>query len=187
MKHILPIRLIFTVLLGFLALGARAQVGLPPVIVVQPLGVSVSQGGTVVLTVVAASATSMTYKWYRNNAVVGGATGSTVTLNNLGTGQAGTYRVEVKNSAGTTVSGNAVVVVTPRLKVQLPVKAARMKANGFEIQMDNLTVPKAVIYASTDMVNWNPISTNVVAAGAATFVDTTALGRPCRYYKVMDE
>jgi len=187
MKNFFQNKLILACLLGFVAFGARAQVGLPPVITVQPLGLSVSQGDTVVLTVVAVSLTSMSYKWYCDNHEISGATGSILTINSANSGRAGTYRVEVKNSSGTSVSANAAVVVLPKVKIHLPIKTAKMKSQGFEIQLENLTAPKCVVYASTDMVNWSPIATNSVVAGAVTYTDTTAVGRPCRYYKVMDE
>jgi autotransporter-associated beta strand protein len=87
------------------AAGAR------PVIAVQPQTQASYVGGTVTLSVVAASATSTTNLWFKNGSPIG-RTNSTLVLNNLALGDAGNYSVVVGNINGTTNSAVAVLTVT---------------------------------------------------------------------------
>ena len=75
-------------LVGFLASQGYAQIGLAPTITVQPSDQIVPIGATVVFQVGATSLTSMSYKWYRNNAVIPGATLVMMQVSNVEIGRA---------------------------------------------------------------------------------------------------
>jgi hypothetical protein len=63
--------------------------------------ISANQGGSISVTVTAGGTLPFTYLWHdNNNAVISGATNSTLTLSNLQTTQAGTYTVTVSNTYG---------------------------------------------------------------------------------------
>lgn len=175
------------ILLGFTAVTSLAQIGPPPVITVQPLGLSVPKKGTAVMTVVAVSATTLSYQWYKDGEKLSGATAPVLTIAKVSNGDAGSYQVVVQNASGVVRSAAAALIVLAKEKTALPIKAAKMKPEGFELAMEGLTVSQCVIYASTDMVNWHPIATNSVSAGTANFTDTAASSRPGCFYKVMDE
>ena len=83
-----------------------------PFIVAHPQSQSVSPGDGVSFTVVAGGSMPLTYQWYFNtNTLIANATNSALTLANAQTTNAGTYSVVVSNSAGSTNSTNALLVV----------------------------------------------------------------------------
>jgi len=84
-----------------------------PTISAQPQSKSVTTGGSVTFSVTA-SGTGLSYQWKRNGQVIPGATSATFTLNNVQSSHAGTYTVDITNTAGT-VTSNAVslTLLTP--------------------------------------------------------------------------
>lgn len=93
------------------AMTSRAG-GPPPIIAVQPLGVSVPLLGTATFTVVAISGTTLSYRWLKNgNNVPGNNNGSSLILRAVNAGDAGDYTVEVKNAGGTVVSAVATLTL----------------------------------------------------------------------------
>ena len=102
----------------------QAQLGLPPVIVVQPLGLSVLNGDRIVLATTAVSLTAMNFNWRLNgqnlslsNASVVNVvvplvgTISTLTVSNAIPAYAGQYSVQVVNAVGSALSSNVTVSV----------------------------------------------------------------------------
>ena len=163
-----------------------AQLGPPPIIAVQPIGISVLKQDTAVFAVVVVSLTSTTYQWYKDGDKINGATSAILTLNNVGNGQAGSYKVQVKNSSGTVMSSSATLIV---LSTQTLFKIANYakKATGFQLSATSITTPTCVVYASQDLIRWTPISTNTVSGGNMSFTDTAATNLAFRYYKVCDQ
>jgi hypothetical protein len=95
----------------------RSVVAAPPVfaaptIIRQPVSPSIAPGGTVVLSV-EASASAASYQWKRNGVVIPSADQSILTLSTLTAAQAGTYTVDVGNTAGTITSAPAVITIAP--------------------------------------------------------------------------
>ena len=97
----------------------------PPTITVQPLSQSVLFQGTVTFSVVANSGTTMTYQWVKNPVNITGATGSSYTIANVQTTDAGNYSVKVSNVGGSVTSANATltVLVVPAITTQPQSKA----------------------------------------------------------------
>jgi hypothetical protein len=58
-----------------------------------------------------------------------------------------------------------------------------MTANGFELHLSGPMVSTYVILASTNMLDWIPISTNSTLTGSAVFTDTDAIKKPARFYR----
>lgn len=84
----------------------------PPAITTQPSNATVAAGGNASFSVVAGGGTPLSYQWYFNtNTAIAGATGATLTLNNVQSGNAGKYRVVVSNSGGSATSSDAVLTV----------------------------------------------------------------------------
>jgi hypothetical protein len=92
--------------------NATLTVYTPPVITSQPQSQGVPQHGTVSFSVVASSTSPITYQWYLNGTKMGaGSTGSTLTVANAGTGDAGNYTAVLVNSGGSVTSAVATLVV----------------------------------------------------------------------------
>jgi uncharacterized delta-60 repeat protein len=81
-----------------------------PVILQPPLSQSVSPGQSATFTVVAAG-TSLKYQWRKNAIAIAGATGTSLAMANLQSGNAGNYDVLVTNSFGSLTSAPAMLSV----------------------------------------------------------------------------
>ena len=85
----------------------------PPTITSQPLGVSVSTGGSASLSVTASGSGPFSYQWTLNGTAIPGATQATYTLSAVTAAAGGSYAVIVSNALGSVQSAAAAVTVTP--------------------------------------------------------------------------
>ena len=188
------------VFIGFFARIGHAALG-APYIVVQPLGLSVQNGGTAIITATAASLTPMKLYWYCNgkpvpttnttvlnvNALVG--TVSTLTINSLSSANAGNYSLRVTNLSNlSAVSSSATVIVlvsTVSNVVNFVTSGIGLTPKGFNIQLSAPTGSNVVIQASSDLKTWVPISTNTATGGSVSYMDTAAVSLPLRYYRAL--
>jgi len=98
----------------------------PPVILQQPVDQTVNFDETANFSVTAASATAITYQWFRNgdplanDAKFSGVTTPNLTVSNAGNPDEGIFHVEVTNQFGTTVSNDATLTVNDPGIVQQP-------------------------------------------------------------------
>jgi hypothetical protein len=88
-----------------------------PTITTQPASQSVSAGANVTFTVGASGTAPLSYQWRKNGGNIAGATGSSLALNNVATSDAGSYTVQVSNSAGSATSANATLTVNALVTV----------------------------------------------------------------------
>ena len=99
-----------------------------PVIVTQPASLVVNAGGTASFIVEATNASG--YQWYKDGTPIPGATGTSLSMTNVQTANAGSYKVVVSNSAGTSVTSNAAILtvayIPPTITSQ-PVSVAAMQ------------------------------------------------------------
>lgn len=77
-----------------------------------PADVTTAQGQTVVLTVAVTGSPLLNYQWYKDGALLEGATDAALTLANLTLADAGRYNVTVANRLNSVTSREAVVTVT---------------------------------------------------------------------------
>lgn len=170
-------------LIGMLVSQAHAQVGPPPVIVVQPLDVTAPVGGTANFAVVAVSGTTLSYQWRKDGIDIPGAKKSNYTIHGAQTTDAGRYSVVVNNAAGAVVSSNALLEV---IDVPLSFTSSVMTTNGFKMQLSGPAGSNFVIFASSNLANWVAISTNAASAGGiANFTDTSARNFSARFYRAL--
>jgi hypothetical protein len=73
----------------------------PPTIDTQPASVSAVAEDDITFSVVASSALPLTYQWFRNGVAINGATGATLTLNNVQGAQVGTTTLSLAIPRGT--------------------------------------------------------------------------------------
>jgi hypothetical protein len=187
---------------GFLTARDARGFGLPPVISVPPLGISVLSGDTATFTtVIGVSLTPLSVSWYfgpdnlKNNkdinvsTVTDGLTGittSTLTISNVSSLDAGNYYVVAKNNGGQ-VTNNAVLVV---LSLSVPDPASIVTSgcgktnNGFRLQLHKAAQSNCVIEATTDFVHWAPIATNTSGSTNFSYLDSAATNLLTRYYRV---
>lgn len=89
---------------------ARGALDAQPVVTAQPQSLTITPGSRVTFTV-AATGGGLSYQWKFNGTAITGATGTTYTLNGTSAASAGSYTVDLANSAGTLTSRAAVLSV----------------------------------------------------------------------------
>ncbi len=87
------------------------EFGAPPVVTLQPVSLSVTNGENVQFSGAAIGDEPLLFQWQHNGVDLPGATNSTLSLGPVTPSNAGTYRLRVSNSLGTTFSIEAVLIV----------------------------------------------------------------------------
>ena len=95
----------------FTGTGTVAVIG-PPVILVNQQSQNATLGSGVSFAVAAAGTAPLTYQWRKNGTPIPGATGTTLSLSNVGFADNGNYDVVVSNFVGVVVSAPAQFLVT---------------------------------------------------------------------------
>ncbi len=91
----------------------RISYSVAPVITQHPQSISVSSGGTATFTVAASGSPAPTYRWQRNGVDIAGATSTSYSLVNVGSGDNGaTFRAIASNSVSSATSNTATLTVT---------------------------------------------------------------------------
>lgn len=96
-----------------LTVSPSGGVPVPIAIVLQPVGVSTTVGGSASFTVAVTGDPSITYQWRKNQAAIAGGTGPSFTIANAQLSDAGTYDVIVANGFSATISFPTPLTVTP--------------------------------------------------------------------------
>jgi GH25 family lysozyme M1 (1,4-beta-N-acetylmuramidase) len=91
--------------------AAVLAVNVPPTITAQPQDQEVTQGANVTFSLSASGTAPLSCQWRRNGGNITGATTVIYTLNNVQSGDQGTYSAVVTNVAGSATSSNAVLTV----------------------------------------------------------------------------
>ncbi|MDE3067404.1 MAG: immunoglobulin domain-containing protein [Verrucomicrobiota bacterium] len=189
------------VFLAFFAIQARAQLGTPPIILVQPSDVGVQQGETAVLSAtVAPSLTPQNFYWFFNGQPV--VTNADITVsntinlaldivsalvvNNANSNYTGVYSLRITNGVGSAVSSNATLTVLPLTitnSIYFVTSGLALTVNGFQIQLSGPTGSNFVIQASSDLRNWVSISTNPAPAGSVSYLDASGKTNALRFYR----
>jgi hypothetical protein len=94
---------------------------LPPVITAGPASLTAPCGGAVTFSVIAVGVNPLIYQWRHAGVDIGGATGSTLTLDPVSAGDAGLYKVVVGNAGGSVSSADAVLTVIDAAPPQLSI------------------------------------------------------------------
>ncbi|HZQ45385.1 MAG TPA: immunoglobulin domain-containing protein, partial [Verrucomicrobiae bacterium] len=146
-------------------------------ITTQPTSRSVNVGQNTTFSVVAANA--LTYQWAFNSGYISGATGTSYTINNVQTSNAGTYNVVVANNASTVTSANAV------LTVNVPPSITTQPSNQTVNQGQNATF--SVVAAGTTPLSyqWTFNGGNISGATASSYTITSAQAANAGTYAVV--
>ena len=145
---------------------AALTVVVTPAITVPPTNVIAVAGQTVHFSVTA-TGTPLAYQWRLSGTNVSGATGSTLTLNNVSTNNAGTYSVTVTNLGGTVTSTGASLAV---YATAVPILTIVSETNHqFTLSLAGVPTFNYSVQASSNLVNWTTLTTN---ASPFNFMDT---------------
>ena len=184
---------------GFLSTKEVMANGIPPLISVPPVGVSVQNGGTITLVAtIGVSLTKLTVKWYCNGQEVKkgniqnitvpilGTTISTLTISNATAADAGNYYVVAQNGGGEVTSGNAIVIVlgSGGITIGGPIPLlCGMTNGGFHLQLFKPASSNCVVEASSDYIHWTPICTNSSGSTNFSYLDSDATNYLQRFYR----
>ena len=121
-----------------------------PVITVQPLDITVTEGDPATFSISAEGGYPLSYQWYKNGVEISRAVYSSYTINSVNMDDNETsYTVEVSNDAGKVTSGIALLTVQKQIP-QLEIK--RSPENEWVILFTG------ELQESKDLHNWNTIS-----------------------------
>jgi hypothetical protein len=132
-----------------------------PAFTVQPTNGSALLGASVSFKISATGTPTPTLKWYKDGALISGATGSTYSISNLTAAHAGSYSVVATNSAGSTTSALATLTVSGVKPVITLQPVARTAAAGQAVSF-----VAAASGTPAPALQW--LKNNVVIAGATT-------------------
>jgi alpha-tubulin suppressor-like RCC1 family protein len=169
----------------------------PPMITLQPVSQTVNMGTIVTfrVTVIGRPEYGLIYQWRQNGNVVGSG-GASLTLNNVGRAQNGTYSVTVTEAkqppGGSTVSSNAVLKVlvpqligSPRLLLDGTLQFSSTDANGGLLSPSDLANFEA--QASTNLVNWVTLPNALsLTNGTLLLQDAGPNNYSTRYYRIIE-
>ena len=183
----------------FLSAKDAHALGLPPLITVPPLGVTVQNGGTATFTTtVGVSLTPLTITWYLNgneiknpnvsnlSIPIVGTTISTLTISPANPSRAGNYSVKVENGGGEVRSGNALLVVLNSNTLTNAIllgSQCTMTNGGFQLQLLKPAGSNCVLDATSDLTHWTPIYTNTTGSTNFSYLDSAATNLSLRYYR----
>jgi pectin methylesterase-like acyl-CoA thioesterase len=138
----------------------------PPTITTQPESATVTVGSPAQFSV-AATGEGLFYQWYKNGALINGATNATLAFTSAQPADSGTYMVVVSNSGGSVTSNPATLLVVSPMAV-----TSVAPANGASNL--NIDVPLAISFDQAPRVGTSGKIRIFTADG--TLVDTIDLG-----------
>lgn len=153
----------------------------PPIFTQQPASLAVLTGSNAMFSAGALGNSPMFWQWQFNGTNIDNATNTTLVLDNVTPDQAGTYSVFITNANGSTPGSNAALsVYTSAVATMTP----PLLSTDNQIQFALSGVPglNYVLQASTDLVNWDSIATNI---SPFNFTDTNSANIPQRYYRAI--
>ncbi len=157
-----------------------------PFIVVQPQNVTVTPGQSATFSVFAGGSASLRYQWYFNtNTPVLNATNAVLTLPVVMATNAGVYSVIITNLAGSTTSTNVLLLVSG-VTPATPQVSGLIYHNGlFSLTVDGDSGHDCIIEASTNLIDWTGIFTNVMTGLPFTWSDPASSNFNRRYYRIL--
>ena len=148
----------------------------------QPASRTVTVGGNVTFTASASGTPSPTFQWRKDGVLIPNAVGVSFTLTNVQLGQAGAYSVAATNSAGTTVSESAILIVNS-IAVGLPAFSTQPTASV------TVGLGATVVFNSTatgaTSYRWQRNNENLPSATSANLVLTNTSATDAATYRVI--
>jgi hypothetical protein len=126
----------------------------------------------------------LTYQWRRSGTNLAGRTTATLTLAGATSAQAGDYQVVLTNSFGSVTS--AVARLTVREAFALDVRLGEVSATGgvFQFTASGPIHTNYVVWGSSNLADWTPVTTNFVIDGYLRFSAPDAATRGRQFFRV---
>jgi hypothetical protein len=143
-----------------------------------------SVGTSVLLTAGSLGGAGASFQWQFNGLDLVGATSATLEIGFVAWTNAGVYRVMVNNVSGLTI-GPPIVLAVLATPLQFDTSAAGLQVTNSALHLRLLGASglgPVVIYASSDLLTWQPIFTNPPVIGPLEFDDAGITNQPVRFY-----
>ncbi|WP_395624705.1 immunoglobulin domain-containing protein [Thermomonas sp.] len=131
-----------------------------PAITAQPVALTVKAGAAASFSVSVTGTAPLTYRWYRDAVTLASCIGATCTIVAASAADAGSYKVEVSNSAGSATSQPALLTVTP---VQHVVTAANCSVSAVQAAVDQAVNGDVVQIPAGATCSWGGLDKVTVA------------------------
>ena len=173
-----------------MAAGSAHAAGLlnsgAPCITRQPFNRTVYNGSSVRFSAGVTGHAPMSYQWQVNGTNIDSATNSLLVLANIGFAAVGSYQCIVSNSSGVITNVNASLAIL-RSPSQILLTTGGMTNGAFAFTAGGLTGHgNVVVFASTNLVDWQPIFTNPPVVGTLQLLDPTNYLN-WQYYRVLEQ
>lgn len=155
----------------------------PPVFTTQPQDQSVPAGSNALLRAVVAGTPPLFYQWSRDGLEMPGFVADSISMTNVQGSDAGGYQLVASNAFGMTTSAVARVTIREPLVVRLSLASSAVSDGMFHAQVVGPVFTNYVIWGSSDLQAWRPVSTNWVTDGLLQFHDPAIASEPRRFYR----
>lgn len=137
----------------------------PPTLISQPQSVSVLSGQPTQFTVAASGTSPLAFQWFREGAVLQGATNATLTFLATTSAQQGQYWVVVSNSVGSVTSSKAVLTVQEPLTFAPVLDGWSLAGGEIGFRISGPAGVRQILWVSSNFRDWLAVRTNVVPDG----------------------
>jgi alpha-tubulin suppressor-like RCC1 family protein len=146
-------------------------------------------GASVLLTAGSLGGAGAGYQWQFNGMNMAGATNATLLIGPVTWTSAGVYRVIVSNGLGITIGSPTVLAVSAgSLVFDTSPDGLQITNDGIHLRLLGTSgLGPVVIYASSDLLNWQPIYTNPPVIGPLEFDDAGITNQPVRFYRASED
>ena len=153
----------------------------------QNLSTTVAAGGSTLLTSGNLGTGMGTFQWLYNGTAIAGATNSSLALNNLQPANSGIYQVVVSNALRV-VPGPVVNVTVPAFGFDLSGFIYQPQTGSVQMRLIGASGSNSVvIYASPDLMTWQPVYTNSPTVNPIYYTDTPPTNAPQRFYQAVEQ
>lgn len=185
---------------GVISPAATLTVAIPPAIVTSPSSATVHAGSNASFTVTASGTAPLNYQWFKNSAIISGATNATLALVNVTAADAASYFATVSNAVGSATSGIATLTVfSPPVITAQPTNTTVVQGNdtsftagitgtaplNFQWRLNGMAIPGATSNVLTlasvstnDAANYSVVATNIVGSVTSAVATLTVLVPP---------
>lgn len=156
------------------------KLGTPPRLSISPASRVARTGEAIVFQAEATGTPRPIYQWRFKGSEIPGATNATLTVNNVQLVNAGNYSVVAQNFIGSVASTNASLTIVPTGGWDpVPLEVGGL----WRWHFSGVSGRSVVIQASTNLVDWQAVSTNSVGAAGVDFRDLQQTNYLYRFYR----
>jgi len=155
----------------------------PPVFTSLPVGQTLTNGSTITLLASTAGTPPFFYQWKFQGSNLPSATNSSLVISNFQSWDQGNYSVTTWNPSGTNVSTTASLYFSsPPRFVSFGVISGAVSA-----QFAGAANTNYVFEASSNLINWQPVTTNSSPVGIFNFYDEAPPDQHGRFYRAVSQ